>query len=110
MAGSSSKQTQADLGQDAAVRSGQLAGLVTDSERQSPWCRCTRSVGRCQPAYYAHLCATRGRMMLSRTGGGGSSCGSDSGRGWGGPGSSGKESTVEWAEIHPNLENRMYYV
>ena len=50
-------------------------------------------------------------MMLSRTGtGGGSSCDSDSGRGWGGPGSSGKESTVEWAEIHPDLENRMYYV
>ena len=88
--------------------SGQLAGSVSDFERQSPCCRCTRSVGRCQPAYHAHLCATRGRMMLSRTGGGGgSSCGSDSGRG---PGSSGKESTVEWAEIHPNLENRMYYV
>ena len=91
------------------MRSGQLAGLVPAFERQSPWRRCTRSVGRCQPAYCARLCATRGRMMLSRTGGG-SSADSDSGRGWGGPGSSGKESTVEWAEIHPNLENRMYYV
>ena len=90
--------------------SGQLANSISDPERQGLCCRCTRSVGRCQPAYYAHLCATRGRMMLSRTGGGGSSSGSDSGRGWGGPGSSGKESTVEWAEIHPNLENRMYYV
>ena len=29
------------------------------------FCRCTRSVGVCVPAYYAHLAAKRGRAMLT---------------------------------------------
>ena len=29
------------------------------------FCRCTRSVSVCPPAYYAHLAAFRGRSMLS---------------------------------------------
>lgn len=29
------------------------------------FCRCTRSVSVCPPAYYAHLAAFRGRAMLS---------------------------------------------
>lgn len=73
--------------------------------------RCTRSVGRCPPAYYAHLCAVRGRIMLSRTGAG-SSSDSESGRASWGPSGGGSSASriVEWAQIHPDLEERMYYV
>ena len=31
------------------------------------FCRCTRSVSYCPPAYYAHLVADRGRVLLDRT-------------------------------------------
>jgi eukaryotic translation initiation factor 2C len=30
------------------------------------FCRCTRSVSKCAPAYYAHLAAERGRNLLDR--------------------------------------------
>lgn len=30
------------------------------------FCRCTRSVSYCPPAYYAHLVADRGRILLDR--------------------------------------------
>lgn len=32
------------------------------------FCRCTRSVSYCPPAYYAHLVADRGRVLLDREG------------------------------------------
>ena len=32
------------------------------------FCRCTRSVSYCPPAYYAHLVAERGRVLLDREG------------------------------------------
>ncbi|KAK9827384.1 hypothetical protein WJX81_005044 [Elliptochloris bilobata] len=65
------------------------------------FCRCTRSVSVCPPAYYAHLAAFRGRSMLSHA----DSSESETSRTTGGG-----RTQVEFASIHPNLATTMFYV
>uniref|UniRef100_A0A7R9VRT6 Piwi domain-containing protein n=2 Tax=Chlamydomonas euryale TaxID=1486919 RepID=A0A7R9VRT6_9CHLO len=60
------------------------------------FCRCTRSVSYCPPAYYAHLVAFRARSLFSASS-------SDSGSESGGTG------VPSFATPHRDIENRMYY-
>ncbi len=66
------------------------------------FCRCTRSVSICPPAYYAHLAAFRGRALCLHADDSSDSASdvtSQSGRG--------VESPVEFMAIHPRLNNTM---
>ncbi|KAK9811199.1 hypothetical protein WJX73_009529 [Symbiochloris irregularis] len=63
------------------------------------FCRCTRSVSVCPPAYYAHLAAFRGRAMLQTTDTSASEA-------------SGSEASmqVDMANVDPKLQTTMFYV
>ena len=66
------------------------------------FCRCTRSVSICPPAYYAHLAAFRGRALCLHADDSSDSMSdvsSQAGRG--------AESPVEFMAIHPRLNNTM---
>ena len=103
------------------------------------FCRCTRSVSYCPPAYYAHLVAERGRVLLDREnisedfgggsthrgagGGGGQGGGGGAGgssRGGGGGGTAASTSSVasdagggqgpHMFMPHPDIMNKMFFV
>lgn len=59
------------------------------------YCRCTRSVSYCPPAYYAHLAAFRGKLMVNW---------SDSSS------ESGSEDVSETLRTHAALKRKMYFV
>ncbi|KAK9804830.1 hypothetical protein WJX72_007669 [[Myrmecia] bisecta] len=64
------------------------------------FCRCSKAVSVCPPAYYAHLAAFRGRHMMSYSD-------SDSASEASGPAG---ETVAEFATINPKLDNTMFYV
>jgi len=64
------------------------------------FCRCTRSVSVCPPAYYAHLAAMRGRLMCLHTDDSDTASMSSGG----GP------KPVELISVHQNLKRSMFYV
>ena len=66
------------------------------------YCRCTRSVSICPPAYYAHLAAERGRLLCSAYAEGGSDTDSLL------SGSGGKPATLD--DINKDLEGAMFFV
>ncbi|RLN93228.1 hypothetical protein BBJ28_00009155 [Nothophytophthora sp. Chile5] len=63
------------------------------------YARCTRSVSLVTPVYYAHLAATRARFFLNEGSDGASTVGSYNSN----------ASSFEFAEVHTNLLNRMFY-
>ncbi|GMH32738.1 hypothetical protein BSKO_00572 [Bryopsis sp. KO-2023] len=63
------------------------------------YCRCTRSVSYAAPAYYAHLAAARGKMMVTYASSETESAISD-----------GNEPAVQIREVHATLRTSMYYV
>ncbi|CAD7705067.1 unnamed protein product [Ostreobium quekettii] len=65
------------------------------------YCRCTRSVSYCPPAYYAHLAAFRGKMMVSH---------SDSESETVSSSHRSAEPRSAMSAIHPNLNGTMFYV
>lgn len=67
------------------------------------FCRCTRSVSVCPPAYYAHLAAERGRILCSAYGESGSD--SDSlASGGGGP------RPPQMDDVSNKLDGAMFFV
>lgn len=71
------------------------------------FCRCTRSVSYCPPAYYAHLVADRGRILLDRD-----NISEDFSRSRGAP-STGSGSDLAGVKMYmPNdaILNRMFFV
>ncbi|GAX75594.1 hypothetical protein CEUSTIGMA_g3038.t1 [Chlamydomonas eustigma] len=59
------------------------------------YCRCTRSVSYCPPAYYAHLVAFRGRNLFAASSDSGSEVSGSSG------------TTPQFAMVHRDVQNRM---
>eukprot|EP00803_Ostreobium_quekettii_P004715 evm.model.scf_2111.1 EVM.evm.TU.scf_2111.1 scf_2111:7138-18005(+) len=68
------------------------------------YCRCTRSVSYCPPAYYAHLAAARGKLMVAYPASSESSSESEGVQ----PGGESLQPTT--SAIHERLRGRMYYV
>ncbi|GAX81360.1 hypothetical protein CEUSTIGMA_g8791.t1 [Chlamydomonas eustigma] len=64
------------------------------------YCRATKSVSYCPPAYYAHLVAFRGRQFLEQ---GEDGSKSESGM------STSSSTARGFASVHKNIENMMYY-
>ncbi|KAK9811129.1 hypothetical protein WJX73_005016 [Symbiochloris irregularis] len=65
------------------------------------YCRCTRAVSMCPPAYYAHLAAARAKALLPPE---------DTFSDTHSVSSSTSATTVEFAPVHKALENTMYYI
>ena len=68
------------------------------------YCRCTRSVSVCPPAYYAHLAAERGRILCGAYGD--SESDSDSTI----SGMSGKPKLAQMDDVSQKLGGAMYFV
>ena len=68
------------------------------------FCRCTRSVSYCPPAYYAHHAADRGRVLLHRDG-------SDTDTATQASGSTleADSSLVKFYDVNEVLKNRMFF-
>jgi eukaryotic translation initiation factor 2C len=71
------------------------------------FCRCTRSVSYCPPAYYAHLVADRGRILLDRDG-----ISEDYGTRQSAPStaSSDSKAQIRFFQPHDDIKDRMYFV
>ena len=70
------------------------------------FCRCTRSVSKCAPAYYAHLAAERGRNLLDRD----SLVEDIASTRSGGSGGSGDRPAPRFYEPSPEIQDAMFFI
>ena len=70
------------------------------------FCRCTRSVSKCAPAYYAHLAAERGRNLLDRE----SLVEDHASTRSGGSGGSGDRPAPRFYEPNVDIQDAMFFI